>query len=399
MKFDVRYFAGNGFWLLVKRVVSSLSAFLLALAAAHVLSKDVYGIYKYLLASTGIIAAFSLTGMGASLTRSVARGFEGILKKAFYLKMRFGFITTIIAFGISIYYIVQGNNAFALVYGVFGLLFPFWDAALLYGDFLQGKTRFKELSKLTVVLQFCLTVILIGLMFLFPHSAVVLVIASFFVQCLFAFIYYKRIAKQAVQTSFQESDEVTGYAKHLSAINVLANISNQVENVLLFQILGPASLAIYAFATAIPEQIKGVLGNLGTLLFPRFAKRDIESVRASLKSKFLFLFLIGIAVVGSYIIIAPFIYQWFFPQYIEAVFYSQIFSISLLNMTFAPSAVALQAQKKIKEQYLSNTVIPVARIVSAIIFVYFLGILGIVISRVIVRIGGSLLDLYLLYRS
>jgi len=49
---DMVYFASGGFWLLLGQFISTISAFLLLIAFANFLPKEVFGTYQYILATT-----------------------------------------------------------------------------------------------------------------------------------------------------------------------------------------------------------------------------------------------------------------------------------------------------------------------------------------------------------
>ncbi|MBU6415443.1 hypothetical protein KGQ34_04375, partial [Patescibacteria group bacterium] len=150
---------------------------------------------------------------------------------------------------------------------------------------------------------------------------------------------------------------------------------------------------------AIPEQIKGVLSNLSIIASPKFAKRSLREIQASLKKKFFLLFLIGCAVVGSYIIAAPFIFHAFFPKYNDSIFYSQLFVVSMLNMTFTISGTALTAQRRIKEQYIFNIAIPFIKVVLMTTLILWSGLIGLIIARIITRFADGILSAILLYAA
>ena len=57
----------------------------------------------------------------------------------------------------------------------------------------------------------------------------------------------------------------------------------QSHRILAFHYLGAVELAIYSFAIAPPEQIKGVFKFLGTLALPKFSKR-LGSALVSMKT-------------------------------------------------------------------------------------------------------------------
>ena len=78
-KTDMLYMAHGGSWLTFAKAVGMASSLLLAAAMANLIPPEVFGNYKFVLSATGIIGAFSLTGMGTAIIQAVSRGYEGAL--------------------------------------------------------------------------------------------------------------------------------------------------------------------------------------------------------------------------------------------------------------------------------------------------------------------------------
>ncbi|MEK7173830.1 MAG: hypothetical protein AAB710_01975, partial [Patescibacteria group bacterium] len=60
---DVRYLARSTAWLSMGSVIGTTVAFILSLAYARYISKDVYGSYRFILSVIGMAGIFSLPGM------------------------------------------------------------------------------------------------------------------------------------------------------------------------------------------------------------------------------------------------------------------------------------------------------------------------------------------------
>jgi len=395
---DADYWLTNGFWLITRRVISMVFTFALAIAFANLLSKETYGTYKYVLSIFGIVASFTLSGMNTAVDQSIARGFDSALRDGYRIKKRWNMIASLVAVGLALYYFQAGNLSFAGAYLLFAIVFPLWDASLLFDEYLRAKENFKKSALYDMVQHIGVSTALLVALFILPRTAVVFVAVWLIVQAGFSVYFYRKVSRTIPEDTPRDAGTLR-YAGHLSVMGIVGTVANQLENILLFRMLGPASLAVYTFAAAIPEQMKGVLANIGTMAFPRFAKRTLEESRSSLVRKTPILFCIGAVAVGAYVFIAPWLYETFFPAYTDAVLYSQLFSLSLLNMTIAPAAVILQAHKKTEEQYVSNILWPIVRIVVVTVGVIGWGILGAVIARIISRVGGSLLDFFLLSRA
>ena len=158
-------------------------------------------------------------------------------------------------------------------------------------------------------------------------------------------------------------------------------------------------MAVYNFAIAIPDQTKGPLKGLGKLIFPKFVEREDKEIRSGMNRKFLMLFIGSVIITLVYIMVAPYIFQIFFPKYMASVLYSQIFALSLVSMTSNPAGVYLAAKKKIREQYISNVFVSILQIIAVSVSIIYWGLLGLVIARVFVRLATSITNVALYYFS
>ena len=137
--------------------------------------------------------------------------------------------------------------------------------------------------------------------------------------------------KKHVDNKNEDSSTIS-YGKHLSLMNVIGTVATQIDKVLVFHYLGATQLAIYAIAIAVPEQIKGILKNVSSLALPKFAEKKPEEITKTLYKKMLQMFVLLLLIVISYWFLAPFIFNLFFPQYLDSVFYSRLFIFGLLNI-------------------------------------------------------------------
>ncbi|MBU6415502.1 oligosaccharide flippase family protein, partial [Patescibacteria group bacterium] len=240
-KTDMLYLARSGAWLVLRRAVLMGSAFALALAFANLVSKETYGTYKYILSTVSILSTLTLSGMGTAIIQSVARGFDKTLIDGYKIKFKWDIIASIISLGLGIYYFANGNAAFAIVYWFFAALFPFWDAASHYDDYLQGKTDFKTSARFDALQQFALAVALIAAIFFYPEKFAVFVILWLVIQTFFTTWYYRKI-KNLIPANAASDPQAITYAKHLSVFSIITVVSDRLDNILIFQLLGPAQL-------------------------------------------------------------------------------------------------------------------------------------------------------------
>ncbi len=368
----------------ISQVGSALGTFALALVVAHYLPKEIYGEYKYIISIGALLSTISLTGIGTAVAQSVARGYDGDLKKGFQMNLVWSAGFTLCAWILAGYYIVHNNTTLSLGMVSIGILTPFINSAGLYGSYLTGKKEFvlrafwSDLAGNLLPSLFMLITVLI------THNVIALVLifclANIGVDALFYIMTVKRI-----KPNEKTSPDMLSYAKHLSIMNIVSGISNNIDQVLLYHFVGPAQVAIYNFATAIPDQIKGPAKMLDDMIFVKFANRDIKSIKSTMNNKFFWIFLVSVVIVALYILCAPFIFRFLFPQYVSAVIYSQVFSLSILINALLPAQSFLSAHKKIREQYVVNILYAIFQIITIYLGIIYFGLWGVIVARVLSR--------------
>jgi O-antigen/teichoic acid export membrane protein len=393
-KTDMVYLARGGFWLTFSQIIVSFASFLLAIAFANYVSKETYGQYKYILSLAGILGTFTLTGLGSAVMRSVSQGFEGTLAYAFWQNIKWSAGFFVGSFAISTYYFIHGNTTLGVSMLVIGSLSPFFASTNLYGAFLTAKKDFRRNAIYFDIIGniFPYTCLLITMMV--TDKPVWLVATYFASNTLIGVFLYLRVVR--IYKPNREVDlGLLGYSKHLSLINVLGNIAGNIDQVLIFHYIGAVELAIYNFATAIPNQTKGPLRGISSLMFPKFVERSDKEIKASMTHKFVLLFVFGLVLAITYIIAAPYIFHIFFPKYSASIIYSQIFALSLISIVSAPADTYLKAKKKIKEQYIGNITTSIIQIILICGGIAFWGLIGLVIARVAIRLISTVLNISL----
>ena len=154
-------------------------------------------------------------------------------------------------------------------------------------------------------------------------------------------------------------------------------------------------MAIYSFAIIPPEQLKGFLKNISSLALPKLSTKTIKEIKNTISRKMIILGLfVGIGII-IYIFLAPYFYKIFFPQYLESVFYSQIFSISLITIITILPETALRAKMAKKQLYQLNFFSPIIQIILLFLFINLYGLLGVILARVIWRFVNSIIICWL----
>jgi O-antigen/teichoic acid export membrane protein len=393
-KTDMVYLAKGGAWLTAGQVISIISAFLLAVAFANLLPKETFGTYRYVLSIVSILAIPTLGGINTSITQAVAKGYNGSLIPFLKTRIRWGLLGALASIGLSLYYYLNGQETLTISFLIAAIFLPFMDPLNIYGSFLSGKKLFNISSKYSIITKVIATLLMLSVLFF--STNIFLIIFTYFISYTIIRFAFLQITLKKYTFNKEKDQSIITYGKHLSLMGVISGIAQHLDKILVFHYLGAAELAIYSFAITIPEQIKGIFKNIHVLAFPKFAAKTTAEIKKTIYKKMVKLIILATLVTVVYIFMAPFIYQVFFPQYIESVLYSQIFAISIILLPTGLIIIALQSQKAQKTLYKFNTYSPIAQIVILFIFVYFYGLIGLIIARILIRVVNAIISMLLL---
>lgn len=397
-KTDMTYLVKGSFWNLLSQFIVSVSTLLLSIAFAHFVSKEAYGEYKYILSIASILSAFALSGLSTAVNKSTNEGYEGTMNYVFWKNIKWSALFMLLSLGASVYYFVNGNSSLGISMLIIGSFSPFLNSTNLYNAYLEAKKDFQRSSIYFGIIGNLFPAVCLFVSMLFVNRPLWFVLVYFASNTLIGVILYLRVLK-IYKPNKKIDRNAMYYSKHLSLMGILSTITGSIDQVLIFHYIGGAQLAIYNFAIAIPKQIKGPMKGLAGLIFPKFSEREDAEIRAGMKNKILWLFFGSIVLITLYILAAPYIFKFLFPKYIDSVFYSQIFSLSLVWVISIPSETYLLVKRKIKEQYIGNTIGPIIQTVFLLVGIIWGGLLGLVIARVIISVILSFISIMLYERA
>lgn len=393
-KTDMVYLASSGFWINLGSVFVSAFSFFLYLAFAHFLPKDVYGTYQYLLSIGAIVGAFTLTGMNTSLVRAVAQGKEGTVRASIRMQLQWGLLPLLGAWAASGYYFFQGNILLSVGLLLIGIFVPLNNTLNSYSAFVNGRKDFRRGFYFSLFNGFLYYPALIVAAY-FSSFALVLLATNLLSQAIGLLISY-RMSLHVFQPNGAIDASAFTYGKHLSAMALFGSVVGQLDNVFVFHFLGAAPLALYSFATAIPDRIGNLTRFIPSAAFPKFAKHSGKELFQTLGRRIL-LAVVGSAILASiYMLVARFVFVLFFPSYMDAVPYSMLYVLVIIPSVSSVFLSALAAFGKTKFLYIFNTVIPILQLVSLFLGTLFFGLWGLIVARIVIAfiqfvLGGTLL--------
>lgn len=401
-RLDTKYILHGGFWLTMSQLVSMASVIAISYIFANYVDVADYGQYKYILSLGTIFGALTLTGMLQSVTQASARGYTEFVHTGFRHSVVYGLSVSIIALIVALYYFLNENSFIAIGCLFIAVCVPFINAGQLIYAHLQGLKQFSLSSKLQILKIGITSVAIITTIFLTEN--ILFYIAAYFVSNALASVgiyTFTKIKTSVLDTEIDENvyKKYISYARHNSVRDIITGLAYEADKILAFQMLGATQLAIYTFAVAIPEQLKGIFKNLALLILVKFTGYDLKGIKKNLFKKVFLLGLILLLLTVAYILAAPYIYVTLFPNYMNSVILSQIFALSFLPMIVIFPISALQAQMREKDLHALNIGTAIVLIISLYVGVTYFGLLGLILSRVLVRYASCIAAFMLLYRK
>ncbi len=393
---DMVYLAKGGFWINANTVIVTILSFILSIEFASLLSKETYGTYQFILSIASILSAFTLTGMNTAVTQAVARGFEGTFKKAVHSQLVWGLVPMAAGFAVSLYYLIRGAHMLSLSFVIVALLLPLWNSFNTYSAFFQGKKDFRSSFFYAQILNAVYYAAMLAILF-FVDTAAWLILVSFSVNAgVTGLLYFFTVRKH--QSNTTEDPEAISYGKHLSIMTGFASLASPIDNIVIYHFLGAPMLAIYAFASTIPERVNGVTKSIIQLALPKFSTSDLPTIKSMIVRRTFQFIGFGLVLSIIYILAAPLLFQWFFPQYLSSVIYSQAYVIAAVCMTSSSfPQTALVAVKAKKELYIFNFISPILQVVLLVVLGWLYGVWGVIIARAVAGLALLLMAFWLIF--
>lgn len=384
---DIRYLVSGSFWLLLGKGVVFVISLLTTLAFANWLSKESFGTYQYVLALTGFAIILSLPGMHTALVRSIARKKEGTLKLIVKTRLKWSILGSIIMLGSGAWYFYQAQTLLALALTSGAIFLPLYATFPVFDAYWDGKKRFDIKSKYEIVATVFIALFIVPTIY-FTNNVLIILLVLFSSSVLInGFLLHKTLKKTE---NIDKDKKSIPFGKHITAINGIAIAASHIDKIILWKFLGPIQLAIYTLAL-LPLQKILTLNPIGTLALPKLSE---NGVNRHLLKKMLIGVAITIPIAIVLTVLAPFIYNLFFPQYMESVIYFQVLTILMVFTPFLLLRIALIAETKQKELYTTNVISSVTKIALYLMLVPIWGIWGAIFGVVIGEIIWNGLHLY-----
>ncbi len=395
-KTDMVYLAGAGLWGNLNLVITSVLALLLSIAYANLLPAVVFGTYQFLLSLSAIVTAMTLAGMNNAVSQAVARGYEGVLRDSVRVQLKWSAVPTAAGLAVAGYYFLHGNHTIAIGLVIVALLSPVTNAFNTYGAYLNGKREFRTgFFYSTIIALAYYASIFWAVAFL--KNATLLILVNLGVNAL-ATAYVYRLTIRRYQPNDSTDLEAITYGKHLSVMNAFGTIVTQLDSVLVFHFLGAVNLALYTFATSVPGRLGGLSKFISVAALPKFANQSPSEIKKNILPKSLRAGLAGLGLAIVYAFFSPLIFRFLFPQYVDAVPFTQIYALIIATTAVRNvTTTALLAQRLRRELYVYNIIGPIVLLAVEIPLLIYYGILGLLVAKLFADLFNVALSIALLY--
>ena len=398
-KTDMVYLVQGASWLTLTQIVASLSGFVLLYVLANELTPQTLGEYRFLITGFTLVCVVSLPGMRTALRESVPKGYTGNLDLAFWSMFRWGLISSSISILIATYYFFNENYGLSLGFVMIALITPVYNSATGYLEYLVAIKSLRQNTIYAVATRLIGLLATIGAVLVAPQFAWVILTATLLGTVVPNLVFHIKVLKKHSSKDKPKDPKLTTYAKHLSVMTALGLLAGQLDKILIWNVVGAKALAIYYIAQTVPQNISSNLNTIPTLAFAKFGSKDPQVIKATLLPKLMKYTVIIIFICFGYILIAPMIFRWFFPTYLDAVPYSIAFACIPVFGALLPLKTYLTTIKATQALYVISIVPPATRIGVALLLIPSLGLWGVVWSMISEALIRSILLLYYFFNS
>jgi O-antigen/teichoic acid export membrane protein len=395
LKTDLRSLAASNMLLMLTRVVGVVTGIVFTIACANLLSPADFGTYKYILASAGLIAAFSLSGLYTAATREIARGHDAAMWPLFKIGVLTSLPAAIGGLGIALYYFIHDNSFLGLCFFIIAITIPLSNNLGISKSIILGKEDYFTYFIYQSIGAAVPILLLVGIV-AYTQNISYVIVGYFVINLVSGMIILAACFRKYRLPTKEPADikQALTFGSHMSVTGFFSQMSNQIDQLLLWHFAGPAAVAHYALALAPMRELRIGLENIPMMLFPRFAKYEKNVAKSRVPLRTFQFFIICTIAAGAYIIFAPFLFALVFPQYLWAVDISRVMALGLLVLPRSIPETYLTVHGVVRVRYMVTTISLIVKILLFVVLIPLYSIVGAVIAILASEVVSALIILY-----
>jgi len=391
-KTDMVYLTKGNFWQMSGQFLTSGMSLALLLIFANFLPKETYGTYRYILSIAGILSIFTLTGANQAVAQAVSNGNDGVLRWSVKYQLKWHLMQFTAFLILSIYYFLNNNIDLGISFIFLGIISPISSALNTYGAFLDGKKDFKLNNLFSIGGT---TLYVIGMILAIMLSGkTILLIATYSIATLLSSVIFYFATLKKYNPPVEKDDGVMKYARELTFIGFMGPIVSQIDKIILSHFWGASALAVYTLSMAIPERAISIIKSWVSIGLPKFSTKTPSEINRVFYLRIFQGMLVGLVCFVGYILLAPYLFKYLIPNYLEGLVYSQIISLSFIFALPNRYVSLLLTSQKLTRAIFTNSIIQnIIRVTLYIIMGMLGGILGLVWAFVLASFLGMVINI------
>jgi len=389
---DMVYIAKNNFWQILGQIATSFISLALTVVFANYLPKETYGLYRYILSIASILGVFTLTGMNQAVNQAVAVGNESALRVSVRYQLKWSVLQFIAFSLLGLYYFSNGNGTLAVSLWILSASSPLTAAFNTYGAYLAGKKEFRLSNVLSIISTATYAGSIMSAVFL--NGNVIWLIVAYALSTLGSTSIFYILTLRKFKPPAGEAREALKYGRELTFIDLIAPITSQIDKIILTHFWGATQLAIYSLAMAVPDKASIFIKNWVNIGMPKFASKTPEEMDRVFYTRIFQGLIIGTICAIGYVALSPYLFKYLLPKYLDALFYSQLLSISFIfAMPNRYIGIMMASQKLSRLIFFSGMTQNVIRILSYATLGILGGLMGLVAAQVLNSLVGMIINI------
>lgn len=384
--------------IITSRIVQKIFNFISFIFIVKNISPEIVGNFQFVISLIMTASIFSLNGMNISLMTTLSNKKYGFFLKATKLSFYFSFIGSFLLLIIGFYNYSIGNNAIAISLIIASLLNPFFKGLLSWKINKISFGNHLELSKIELLNSIILNTLLVASVHFYTGDHIYLVLILLLVPSIQnCILFYKEKKLKLRKKNYKFNKEIK-YGFQYSFQDIFPLVAKEIDKLVIFFFLSPASLAYFYVLSRIPEFIKNFMQEIIFFILPKFARQKFYSERLNKLTKLYNLFSFLLIVLFAFTLY-PYIFKLLFAvEYQEYLLMSQILMCSIgLTTDVIIKGGFITTQLKIKSYKRYTIFNSIIKIILSPILIYFFSIWGAIYAVIIQRVSTKLYINYLLY--
>lgn len=378
--------------LILANVIVTLLGLIRTPVMTWLLPKEEYGMIAAVSAWMPFLLLLSLSGMDSATYHYVAKKLPWAFFTNISIRTRWSLLSAFGFICLSIYWYLQGQTNYALLFLITGLSFPFSSALTVSASILSAQENFKKLFFYRI---FESLVDFTGFIPLALSSWIFSRIVSFYTANQLATIimqvaYCVWVTKNLHRLSYtpptpEENQELIRYGKHLTLISGVSVVQARADALLVSALLPLETMADYSIGILVAEQFKRLWMIYTSIRYPRL-------VRMETSRRIRRIWIEGFVVWGAFIVVligVIILSHVVIPLILPSTYKNSIELIDLLSFGFIMGVPGMiielyfRTEQNPKQQYYMRISAALVNLICPYFLMLSLGVQGAAIGKIL----------------